>query len=122
MLVTAKNIALKLQGIRRISALIAILLAILFVYQLFFPIDIQHPNKYLFILGIGGLWSFLLYLFICTCESIPELNTNKLSLFARVKLRFKRGFYGLLTLCVLAMSIAVIFVTARFLRLIFVAG
>lgn len=111
------KISLVLKPYYRLTYLLAILLIANIVYQLFFSVMPSATESHEIMLSLLALtWLALVNLMIQVFTRIPVTAKNKVSFFVRIKNTLHRGLYYLLSLVFIGISIAVILLSFRMLR------
>ncbi len=111
------KISFVLKPFYRLTYLLAILLIANIAYQLFFSVMPSAAESHEIMLSLLALtWLALVNLMIQIFTRIPITAQNKISFFARIKNTLHRGLYYLLSFVFIGISIAVILLSIRMLR------
>lgn len=111
------KISLALKPFHKFTYLLAIMLVASIAYQLAFsvtPSDAESSDVMLSLLALA--WLALVNLMIQVFSQVPVILQSKSSFLARIKNRFYRGIYYFLSLVFIAISIAVILLSFKMLR------
>ena len=111
------KISLALKPFNKFIYLLAILFIINIGYQLFFSVtpSVAESNN-IMVNFLALVWLLLVNLMIQVFSRVPIVLQGKISLLARIKNKFYRGLYYLLSLVFIVISIAVILLSLRMLR------
>lgn len=111
------KIALLLKPFHKVTYLLAMILVAHLTYQLAFSVTLgaeESSNLMLSLLALA--WLALVNLMIQVFSQVPVVLQRKSSFLTRIKNRFHRGIYYFLSLVFVAISIAVIFLSIKMLR------
>ncbi len=111
------KISLALKPFNKFTYLLAIMLIANIVYHLVFsviPSEAESNEIRLKFLALA--WIALVNLMIQVFSRFPAISQSKISFSARIKNTFYRGLYYLFSLAFIAISIAVILLSFRMLR------
>lgn len=119
MLELLEKLATKLQPFRKLSYLLAsILVGVIFVQLLQAPLQYEQPNDFYAILSfIACIWLLLFNILISIFDNIPSASNNTLGMVARFKIKLQLAFYQLLALLFIGLTLVIIFITIRLLRI-----
>ena len=107
-----KRIAIGIQVLRVPSILITLIsLASLIVIIIFFEND--RDNRLTIPLLIVMLWGMSTYSYIITFRSVPEIRTDSLRFFGKLKLAITRAWYCFLGVIFLGATVTIIISTIR---------
>lgn len=112
------NISLALKPYHRLTYLLAIMLVANIMYQLVFsgmPSSVDSNEIRLNFLAL--VWLALVNLMIHIFSRVPAVYQNKMSFLTRIKNKIHRAFYYGLSLVFIVISIAVILLSLRMLRI-----
>lgn len=111
------KISLVLKPFNKLIYLLVIVLIINIGYQLVFSVMPSAADSNEVMLSFLALtWLLLVNLMIEVFSRVPVTSECKSSFLARIKNRFHRGLYYLLSLVFMAISIAVILLSFKMLR------
>jgi len=111
------KISLALKPFHKFTYLLAIVLITNIVYQLIFSVMPSAAESSEIRLNFLALaWLALVNLMILIFSQVPIVSQSKTSLIARIKNRFHRGFYYALSCVFILISIAVILLSYKMLR------
>jgi hypothetical protein len=107
-----------LRPLHKFTYLLAIVLIANIVYQLVFSVmpSVDESNE-LMLNFLALAWLLLVNLMIQVFSRLPVASQSNTSFLARVKNKFHRGIYYLLSLIFIVISIAVILLSLRMLRI-----
>ncbi|MGI9945765.1 hypothetical protein [Vibrio hyugaensis] len=117
MLDKLKTLSIKARPILPMCVLVAIIGFSVFVTTLF-QLSNMVRESYLIPSGVTALWALAAWVMISSFQHVPELNPS-LGFFKRVKARFARLFFYLITLGFIGLSGFILFVTLRMLSVWF---
>lgn len=111
------KISLVLKPFTKFTYLLGIVLIANIIYQLVFSVIPNTSESKVVMLNLLALaWIVLVNLMIQVFSQTPRALHTKVSLLTRIKNKFHRGIYYLLSLFFIAISIAVILLSFRMLR------
>ncbi len=112
------KISLALKPFHKLTYLLAIVLIASIVYQLAFSVVPSPAESNKIMLSLLALaWLALVNLMIQVFSRVPITVQSKSTILARIKNRFHRGLYYLLSLVFIVLSMAVILLTFKMLKL-----
>lgn len=112
------RISLALKPFHQFIYLLAILLIVNIIYKLVFSVTPSAAESNEIMLNFLALaWLALVNLMVQVFSIIPVASSSKASFVARIKNRLHRGFYYLLFFVFISISLAVIFLSFKMLRL-----
>jgi len=112
------NAALALKPFYKFTYVLAIVLVASIVYQLFFSVMPSFAESNRIMLSLLALaWLALVNLMIQLFSRLPIALQSKSSILARIKNSFHRGLYYVLSLVFVVISIAVLLLTFKMLKL-----
>lgn len=112
------KVSVALKPFHKLTYLLAIMLIANIVYQLIFsvmPSAVESTEVMLNFLALA--WLALVNLMIQVFSRLPVASKNKASFLTRIKSKFHHGFYYILSLVFILISIAVIVLSFKMLRL-----
>jgi hypothetical protein len=117
MITSLVKISLALKPFNKFIYLLAILFIVNIGYQLVFSVmpSVAESNK-IMINFLALAWLLLVNLMIQVFSQLPVASQSKTSFLARIKNKFHRGVYYLLSLVFIVISLAVILLSFRMLR------
>jgi len=118
MLELLEKLSTKLQPLRKLNYLLMVVLVIgIVVFLLQSPIHHQQStNPYAILSFVGCIWLLLFNLLLSIFTNIPRAD-NQLSIFKRLTIRAQRYFYHLLAFLFVALTLVIVFLTIRMLRI-----
>jgi len=116
MIATLSALARRLIWLRPIVLLLGIGFFSLFVYALVNG-NSTFQDFYLIPSLLGVIWVLLFNTLISIFPNIPPKPRAEEKFFSRIKLKFKRGFYGVMAVIFILLTALVIFFTVRMLGL-----
>lgn len=118
MLELLEGIATKLQPLRKFSYLLLALLVGFIITQLLkAPSQNQLTSLYEILSFVGCIWLLLFNILLSIFYQIPSIDNSSKGLITRVKTKTKRFFYHLLALLFIGLTLVIIFLTIRMLRI-----
>ncbi|WP_136037965.1 hypothetical protein [Candidatus Colwellia aromaticivorans] len=112
------KLSLVLKPFHKFTYLLAIVLIANIVYQLVFSVMPSATDSNEIMLNFLALaWLALVNFMIQVFSRIPVASQSKSTILVRIKNRFHQGFYYLLSLVFIVISIAVILLSFKMLRL-----
>jgi hypothetical protein len=117
MLKLLEKLSIKLQPLRKLSYfLIAILVIVIVNNLLQVPSNNQQSgNPFAILSFVGCIWLLLFNLLLSIFNDIPSTD-NQPSMFKRLKSRVQRYFYQLLAILFIGLTLVIVFLTIRILR------
>ncbi|MFT7008206.1 MAG: hypothetical protein ACJAXJ_002745 [Colwellia sp.] len=117
MITSLVKISLALKPFNKFIYLLAIVLIVNIGYQLVFSVmpSVAESNK-IMLNFLALAWLILVNLMIQVFSRVPFVLQSKSSFLARIKNKFHRGLYYVLSLVFIIISIAVILLSFRMLR------
>ena len=112
------KIAVALKPFHKITYLLAIVIIVNMVYQLFFasiPHQPQNSSAMLHLLALG--WLALVNLMLQVFTRIPEKKEYQQNFFNRIKSKLHQGVYYCLSFTFVVLSFALIVLSVKMLRL-----
>jgi len=118
MLQRLEKLATKLQPLRKLSYLLIVLLVIgIITLLLQDPTNDQlSTNSYTVLSFVGCIWLLLFNLLLSIFTNIPSTG-NQLSMFKRLQVKIQRCFYHILAILFIGLTLLIIFLTIRMLRI-----
>lgn len=117
MLQILTKLAEKLQPFRKFTYFVALLLVGVIVTQLLQTPSPTHPvYPYAILSFVACIWLLLLNILLSIFHNIPVDNAPSKSMFFRLKIKVQRCFYHLLALLFLGLTLVIIFLSIRMLR------
>lgn len=111
------KLSVKLQPFRRLSYLAAALLAgVIVTLLLQTPLPMQSTNTFSMLSFLGFIWLLLFNILLSIFHNIPRVDESSNGSFMRVKIKVQRCFYHLLALLFIGLTLVIIFLTVRILR------
>ena len=118
MLETLVKLAEKLQPFRKLTYLLAAILVVIIVIQLLTtPSPAQSSSSYGMLSFMGVIWILLLNILILLFHNIPDLNEGSKGFIAHVKVKIQRSFYHLFALLFMSLTLTIVFLSFRMLRI-----
>jgi hypothetical protein len=107
----------KLQPLRKSTYLVIVLLIGVIITQLLqTPSLIQTNNSYAMLSFVGIIWLLLFNILLSLFHNIPNIDEGSKGMFSRVKIKVQRSCYHLLALLFIALTLVIVFLTVRMLR------
>jgi uncharacterized membrane protein len=111
------NVAMTLKPFYKFTYLLAIVLVVSIVYQLFFAVTPSVAESNSIMLSLLALvWLALINLMVQIFSRVPAALRNNSAILARIKNTIHRSLYYLLSLLFITITIAVILLSLRMLR------
>ncbi len=118
MLEILSKLSSKLQPLRKLTYLVMALLVGVIVTQLLqTPSAMQSTNSYAMLSFVGIIWLLLFNILLSLFYNIPTVDENSKGMFARVKIKVQRSLYHFLALLFIGLTLVIVFLTIRILRL-----
>ena len=119
MLDVLSKLAVKLKPFQKLSYVLIVLLAVTIIFQLNQPSSLQvdKSNSYAFFSFLTCIWLLLFNLLIAMFDNIPLINNDNKGIISRIKNKVRRGFYHFLALLFVVLTLVIIFLSIRMLRL-----
>ena len=119
MLGLLSKLSVKLKPFRKLTHLLSVIFISVIIYQLFgVPSNQVHLNSpYAMLSFIACIWLLLINLLISMFANIPTANTRGIGMIARFKIKALRIFYRLLALLFITLTLVIIFLSVRLLRI-----
>lgn len=119
MLDVLSKLAVKLKPLQKLSYVLIAILAAIIIFQLNQPSSLQtdKSNSYAFFSFLTCIWLLLFNLLIAIFDNVPVISSDKQAIFSRIKSKVRRGFYHFLALLFVALTLIIIFLSIRMLRL-----
>jgi len=106
-----------LKPFHKLTYLLALLIIANIVHQLFFPtIPAQAEDKETMFSLLALVWLALINLMLHVFTQLPENKVNEQHFFARIKNRLIQMFYYLLSLVFIGLSITLVILSLKMLR------
>ena len=102
----------KIYWAKPLAIILAIGFAGLLIYSIIFR-NTGDPDIFLIPSVIGLLWSLLLLSFTTTFSNLPSKPRSDEKLIKRIKARIMRGFYYIIGLIFLVLTVAIIFLSLK---------
>lgn len=108
----------RLKPFKKITYLLALLIAAHVIYSLIFAADpSQAQDKSLMLSFLSLIWLALINLMLNIFTTIPEKGVGKRTWFSRVKYRLQQGLYYFLSVVFIALTLALLLLSLRMLRI-----
>jgi len=113
------KLSVKLQPLRKLSYILGVIFLSVIIFE-FLPVDSQQQqldSPYAILSFIACIWLLLFNILISIFDNVPSANNKSLGVFARFKIKLQRTFYHLLALLFIGLTLVIIFLTVRILRI-----
>ncbi|PKG85727.1 hypothetical protein CXF85_02745 [Colwellia sp. 75C3] len=111
------KLSAKLQPLRKLTYLVmALLIGIIVTQLLETPSPFPSKNSYAMLSFMGIIWLLLFNILLSLFHNIPTLDVGSKGIFKRVKIRVQRSCYHLLALIFIGLTLVIVFLTVRMLR------
>ncbi|MCJ8296027.1 MAG: hypothetical protein MJK15_16615 [Colwellia sp.] len=110
------KLATKLQPFRKLSYLLAVILVGIVFSQLQQITSQQPTSPYALLSFIACIWLLLFNILLSLFDNIPKINTDSPGIFIRIKLKVQRSLYHVLALLFIALTLVIVFLSLRMLR------
>ncbi|HCM48768.1 MAG TPA: hypothetical protein DIS98_15150, partial [Colwellia sp.] len=95
---------------------IVMLIGVIITQLLQKPSLIQTNNSYAMLSFVGIIWLLLFNILLSLFHHIPNIDEGSKGIFSRVKIKVQRSCYHLLALLFIALTLVIVFLTVRMLR------
>jgi hypothetical protein len=110
------KLASKLQAFRKPSLILAIFFLLgAFVQLVLFDAQYINPSNAMPCF-VAFIWLLLINIMLSVFDSAPSINRENYGMFARFKIKFKRRVLHLSAFLFICLTLVIIFLTVRFLR------
>ena len=118
MLEILAKLAIWLKPFKKVTHLLVASLVVVIVIQLKQSptYNLQATNPIAIFSFLACIWLLLLNLLISLFDNIPVKKTEKTGFFSRLKSKVHRGFYQFIALLFIALTLTIIFLSIRLLR------
>ncbi|PKI16916.1 hypothetical protein [Colwellia sp. 12G3] len=117
MLEILAKLSTNLQPFRKLTYLLAVFLVGIIVTQLLqTPSSTQLNNPFAMLSFVGIIWLLLFNILLSLFHNIPSIDEGSKGMFTHMKIKVQRSFYHLLALLFIALTLIIVFLTARILR------
>lgn len=118
MLEILEKLSVKLLPFRKLIYLAMIILVGIMITQLLqSPSPVQASNTFSILSLIGLIWLLLFNILLSIFHNIPRIDNDSNSRLSRVKIKVKRGFFHVLALLFVGLTLVIIFLSVRMLRI-----
>jgi hypothetical protein len=113
------RLSIKLQPLRKLSYVLGAIFITVIISQLFQkPAQLhQVDNSYTILSFVSCIWLLLFNILILTFKEVPSVNKVTSGIISRFKIKVQRAFYHLLALLFVGLSLTIIILTIRLLRI-----
>jgi len=114
-----RKLSIKLQPFRKLSYLLAaIFIGVIFVQLLIAPLHYEQANgSYAILSFVACIWLLLFNILISIFANTPSANNKSLGVINHFKIRVWRVFYYFMALLFISLTLVIIFLTIRMLRI-----
>ncbi len=118
MLEILEKLSVKLLPFRKLIYFALIILVGVMITQLLQTPSATHSSNTFSILSlVGFIWLLLLNILLSIFHNIPKIEGNSNSRLSRVKIKVKRGGFHVLALLFVGLTLVIIFLSVRMLRI-----
>ena len=111
-------LAEKLQPLRKLTYILAVLLVgVIFTQLLTTPSYSLSNSSYAMFSFVGVIWLILFNILLSLFHKIPTLNEESKGMFSRVKIKIQRSFYHFFAILLIGLTLMIVFLSIRMLRI-----